>query len=304
MASPSRRVLITGANGFTGRWLSTHLDQAGYQTYGLVHGPARTPTEIQADLGDPQALRMALEATRPDYIVHLAAITFVPHGDSAEIYRVNLFGTLNLLEAILAVDLRPHKILIASTANVYGNPPVEVIDETVCPRPVNHYATSKLAMEHMARTYQDRLPLLITRPFNYTGPGQDERFLIPKIVGHYRRRQSFIELGNLEVSRDFSDVRLVVETYRRLLESDVRGETVNLCSGQGVALGEIIARMNQIAGYAIEVRVNPVFVRSNEIRRLIGDNSKLRRLIGSLPIFPIDDILSTLYRDSIPPLGK
>lgn len=298
MASPSRRVLITGASGFTGRWLGVRLAQAGYQVYGLTQEPARSPAEIQADLCDSPALRAALETARPDYIVHLAAITFVPHGDSAEIYRVNLFGTLNLLDAILTVGLQPRKILIASSANVYGNPAVEIIDETVCPAPVNHYANSKLAMEHMVRTYDDRLPLIITRPFNYTGVGQAEHFLIPKIVAHYRRRQPVIELGNLEVIRDFSDVRFVVEVYRQLLESDIQGETVNLCSGAGVTLGEIIEKMNEIAGYAIQVRVNPAFVRANEIHRLIGDNRKLRRLIGAIPAFPIDAILSTLYHHS------
>ena len=303
MASPSKRVLITGANGFTGRWLGHHLAEAGYRVYGLVQGTARTPNESAADLREPAALRAALTTVRPDFIVHLAAITFVPHSDSTEIYQVNLFGTLNLLDAVLATGLQPRKILIASSANVYGNPPVEVIDETVCPAPVNHYATSKLAMEHMVRTYQDRLPLIITRPFNYTGVGQEQHFLIPKIVAHYRRREPMIELGNLDVVRDFSDVRFVIEVYRRLLESDARNETVNLCSGQGVALNEIIERMNQIAGYAIRVNINPAFVRANEVRRLIGDNNKLRRLIGSLPVFPIDDILSTLYHNSTPPSG-
>jgi nucleoside-diphosphate-sugar epimerase len=150
-------------------------------------------------------------------------------------------------------------------------------------------------MEHLARTYQDRLPILISRPFNYTGPGQDERFLIPKIVRHYRRRLPLIELGNLDVIRDFSDIRLVVEAYRRLLDSGVVGETVNICSGEGRSLGEIIQRMNQIAGYTIEVQVNPAFVRANEIHRLIGDNHKLRRLVGELPEYSIDDLLMSLY---------
>jgi nucleoside-diphosphate-sugar epimerase len=253
------------------------------------------PGDLGADLAHPEQLRAALEAAQPDYIVHLAAITFVPHGDPLDIYRTNLFGAQHLLDAILAVELHPRKVLIASSANVYGNPAVEVIDETLCPAPVNHYAMSKLAMEHVARTYQDRLPILITRPFNYTGPGQDERFLIPKIVSHYRRRQPVIKLGNLDVIRDFSDIRLVVEAYRRLLDSGVVGETVNICSGKGQSLGEIIQRMNQIAGYTIEVRVNPAFVRANEIHRLIGDNHKLRRLVGELPEYAIDDLLMSLY---------
>ena len=296
VASPSRRVLITGIGGFTGRWLAARLTEAGYRVFGLTQEPARTPAEIQADLGDPPALRAALEIARPDYIVHLAAITFVPHGDSAEIYRVNLFGTLNLLDAILAVGLQPLKVLVASSANVYGNPSVEVIDETVCPAPVNHYANSKLAMEHMARTYDDRLPLVITRPFNYTGAGQAEHFLIPKIVAHYRARRPIIELGNLDVVRDFSAVAFVVNAYQKLLECPDTDVTVNICSGRGTALGEIIAFMNDIAGYAIDVTVNPAFVRTNEIRRLIGSNHKLFSLIGEQPIPGIRDLLAEMYR--------
>jgi nucleoside-diphosphate-sugar epimerase len=281
--------------------LRIHLQAAGYRVIGLIRNPDVGPDERCADLACPEQLRAALDIIQPDFIVHLAAITFVPHGDPLEIYQTNLFGTLNLLDAILAVGLQPRKILLASSATVYGNPPVEVIDETLCPAPVNHYAMSKLAMEHLAHTYQDRLPILITRPFNYTGPGQDERFLLPKIVGCYRRRQPFIELGNLAVIRDFSDVRFIVEAYRRLLDRDVVGETVNICSGAGVALSEIIERMNQIAGYAIEVRVNPAFVRANEVHRLIGDNHKLRRLAGDPPNYPLAAILESLYQAPISP---
>lgn len=295
MASPSRTVLLTGARGFTGRWLGDHLRQAGYTVHGLIHRDPAAEHETVADLLDRAQLRAVLEVVRPDFIVHLAAITFVPHGDIAEIYRANLFGALNLLDATLEVGLQPRKILLASSANVYGNPPVEVVDETVCPAPVNHYATSKLAMEHMARTYFDRLPILIIRPFNYTGPGQARHFLIPKIVHHYRARQPVIELGNLDVIRDFSDVRFVVEAYRRLLECPVQNETVNICSGQGVALGEIITQMNHIAGYPMEVRVNPDFVRANEIRTLIGSPRRLFALIGALAPFAIADILRNLH---------
>lgn len=295
MASPSKRVLITGVGGFTGRWLSMYLSEVGYTVHGLVHRGPVGRQETIADLADSAQLRSALNAVRPDFIVHLAAITFVPHGDIAEMYRTNLIGTLNLLDAALAIGLQPRKILLAGSANVYGNPPVEVIDETVCPAPVNHYAASKLTMEHMARTYCDRLPIIITRPFNYTGPGQAGHFLIPKIVNHYRERRTAIELGNLDVIRDFSDVRFVTHVYRLLLESEIQGETVNVCSGQGVALGEIIEQMNRIAGYAISVRVNPDFVRTNEVRRLIGSPHRLFALIGAVPIIPINGILQNLY---------
>lgn len=303
MAYPSKTTLITGVRGFTGQYLRHTLKAAGWQVIGLIREPDPGPDEITVDLTIPEQVRSALATIQPDYVVHLAAITFVPHGNPAEIYQTNLFGTLNLLDAMLAVDLKPTKVLIASSANVYGNPLVEVIDETICPAPVNHYAASKLAMEHLVRTYQDRLPLLISRPFNYTGPGQDERFLIPKIIGHYRRRQPTIELGNLTVIRDFSDIRFIVESYRRLLESDAVAETINLCSGRGVSLSEIIEHMNQRAGYRIEVRVNPEFVRQNEVNRLIGDNHKLQRLVGPLHVFSINEILDTVYGCFTPSLG-
>jgi len=295
VACPSKTALVTGARGFTGRHLRHTLQAAGWQVVGLIRESDPDPDEITVDLTIPKQLQSALAATQPDYVVHLAAITFVPHSNPAEIYQTNVLGTLNLLDAIVAVGLKPCKVLIASSANVYGNPLAEVLDETICPAPVNHYAASKLAMEHLVRTYQDQLPLLISRPFNYTGPGQDERFLIPKIVGHYQRRQPIIELGNLAVIRDFSDVRFVTEAYRKLLESDIVSETINLCSGQGVSLDEIINRMNLISGYEIEVRINPEFVRNNEVKRLIGDNHKLQRLVGPLHIFSIDEILRTLY---------
>jgi nucleoside-diphosphate-sugar epimerase len=250
---------------------------------------------VTCDLTDAAAVRTAVAQVKPDVVVHLAALAFVGHGDAEGFYRVNVFGTLNLLEALAALESPPAKVLIASSANVYGTPNVEVIDESVCPAPVNHYACSKLAMEHMARTWFERLPIIITRPFNYTGPGQDERFLIPKIVGHFARGERVIELGNLDVSRDFSDVSDVVAAYIALIESDAAALTVNVCSGQATSLREIIAMMSTIAGYEIEVRVNPAFVRANEIPRLRGDDTLLRQWIGTDQTTPLEHAISSMY---------
>jgi nucleoside-diphosphate-sugar epimerase len=244
---------------------------------------------------DTAAVREAVAAAQADYVVHLAALSFVGHGDAEGFYRVNVLGTLNLLEALISQSSAPKKVLIASSANVYGTPAVEVIDESICPAPVNHYACSKLAMEHMVRTWFDRLPIIITRPFNYTGPGQDERFLIPKIVGHFKRGERVIELGNLEVSRDFSDVADVVAAYVALLESEATAITVNVCSGHATSLREVMAMMGEIAGYEIEVRVNPAFVRANEIPTLRGDNRLLRTLIHCAPQTPLNTTLAKMY---------
>jgi nucleoside-diphosphate-sugar epimerase len=151
-------------------------------------------------------------------------------------------------------------------------------------------------MEHMVRAnWFRRMPIVVTRPFNYTGPGQATHFLIPKIVNHLRDRAAFIELGNLDVFRDFSDVDDVVAAYMALLESGVRSEVVNICSGQGIALLDVVRIMNQLAGYEIEVRVNPEFVRENEVPRLVGNNAKLRSLVELPAVRPFAETLKRMY---------
>ena len=278
-ARPGARVLITGIHGFTGRYLAQSLREAGYEVFGLVQGAAQAPHELAADLTDRQSVAAALEQVQPEYVVHLAAIAFVAHSDVAAMYRVNIMGTRNLLEALL--PYKPRAVLLASSANIYGNTLTSPITEQVPPAPANDYSVSKLAMEHMARLWMDRLPITLVRPFNYTGVGQGENFLLPKIVAHYRRRAAQIELGNLDVARDFSDVRDVVVTYRRLLELAPAGETYNICSGRAYSLFEVLGLMAQIAGYEIEVRVNPAFARANEVKCLVGSNAHLSAAIGA-----------------------
>ncbi|MEW6765795.1 MAG: NAD-dependent epimerase/dehydratase family protein [Pseudomonadota bacterium] len=288
-------VLVTGASGFTGRHMIASLKGRGYRVVGIGDAKSNADAILSCDLTQRQAVLDAVLWSRPDHVVHLAAVSFVGHGDAEDFYRVNVFGTLNLLEALAALETPPRKVLIASSANIYGTPEVELIDESVCPAPINHYACSKLAMEHMAHTWFDRLPIIITRPFNYTGPGQDERFLIPKIVSHFKRDAPFIELGNLDVSRDFSDVSDVVAAYTALLEAEAASLTVNVCSGRATSLREIIAMMSAIAGHEIEVRINPAFVRPYEIPRLRGNNDLLHRLVRSVPQTPLIDTLMTMY---------
>lgn len=296
MASRSERVLVTGARGFTGRYLCERLRRLGHQVVGLVEGQPAATGEVSADLRDPAATSRAIANVRPDRVVHLAAVSFVAHDDIVEIYNVNLLGTLRLLQALAEQDGRVHSVVLASSANVYGNSRLEKITESVPPAPVNHYAASKLAMEHMAATFRDRLPIVVVRPFNYTGPGQYEQFLVPKIVDHFRRRADAIELGNLDVIREFMDVRAVADTYCRLLECEAAiGETVNICSGRGFALRETIRLLEAETGHRLEIRVNPQLVRARELHRLVGSPEKLISLVG-----PVEDIpLATTLRDML-----
>lgn len=293
-----KKVLLTGINGFTGKYVAQELESKGYQVIGLVHKNA-AENQVACDLTDKAAVLNCLALVKPDYVIHLAALSFVRHSDQKAFYDVNVFGALNILEAAKELGLIFKKIIFASSANIYGNPVgLENIDESVAPAPVNHYAMSKLAMEHMTKLWFEQFPLVITRPFNYTGPGQAEHFLIPKIVSHFKQKSVDIELGNIDVYRDFSDVRDIAKAYVSLLESDVRSEVVNLCSGNVSSLSSIIEQMEMIAGYRINVKVNPEFVRENEIKVLGGDNSKLIALTGFEPSITIDNTLLDMYHEN------
>jgi len=293
-----KRALITGIHGFTGHYLAQSLRAAGYRVFGTALSPSAEEQDVIAvDLSDRAAVQRMAEEVQPDVVVHLAAIAFVAHSDIEAMYRVNLLGTRHLLEALAGLANKPSAVLLASSANIYGNADVEPISEAVAPAPANDYAVSKLAMEYMARLWMERLPITIVRPFNYTGHGQHENFLLPKIVSHFKRGARDIELGNLHVWRDFSDVRMVVDSYCRLVESGgkLAGQTFNVCSGMGHSLGEVLDMMAGIAGYRINVSVNPAFVRSNEVVRLVGSNDKLQAAIGTLHQRPLAETLRWMY---------
>lgn len=285
------RVLLTGSSGFTGRYVTRCLHDAGCEVLGTSSRPGGEGGSPFMDLRDVASVRKLIDTVRPDAVIHLAALAFVGHGDPNDFYAVNLMGTRNLLEALAAAELPLKKVILSSSANIYGNAQGGVLAEDTPPAPANDYAVSKLAMEHMASLWNERLPLLITRPFNYTGVGQEPRYLVPKIVSHFQRRAPVIELGNLDVARDFSDVRAVASAYRGLLASPAVGQIVNLCSGTSHSLGQIIAACETITGHRIEVTVNPDFVRANEVKTLSGDPTRLRQLLPDWQPLPFEDTL-------------
>lgn len=291
------KILVSGVDGFTGRYLAPLLASAGYDVHGLaqrmpVHRVDGVSSMHLADLTQPAELVEVVAAAAPDFVVHLAGISFV--GSNPElIYRVNLVGTRNLLEALASLSRTPRAVVLASSANVYGNATEGLIDEMASPAPANDYAVSKLAMEYVAKTYSSRLPLIVCRPFNYTGIGQAETFLLPKIVAHVRKGAAEIELGNLDVARDFSDVRDVSSVYAKLIQTSAAiGRTLNICSGKAYTLREVLSLVGDISGKKLAVRVNPAFVRSNEVKILLGDRSRIDALVpGSCGKTPLVETL-------------
>lgn len=263
-------------------------------------GTARQLSENQSsefewhvcDLVDAKAVASLIHIVQPDAVAHLAAISFVAYGDVETIYRTNILGTRNLLEALLSLDKIPEIVLLASSANIYGNSNEGILDERAAPSPANDYAVSKLAMEYMAKLYVERLPINIVRPFNYTGVGQSTNFLLPKIVAHVKSKASVIELGNLNVARDFSDVRMVAAYYLKLLQNpQPSGSVFNVCSGKAHTLNEVLDLARSISGHQLEVKVNPAFVRANEVKLLVGNKDKLDAAVGAVATISLEDTL-------------
>ena len=275
------RILVTGLNGFTGCHLKPELESHGHTVKGL-----------NSNLTKPVAVAAEIAKLNPEAVIHLAGISYVGHGNARELYEVNLLGTRNLLEALdhHAPDVR--SILLASSANIYGNHTEDALSEETRPCPTNDYAVSKLAMEQMAQLWIERLPLFIVRPFNYTGLGQKEQFLVPKIVAHFLKKKSTIELGSLDVWREFGDVRTVVDIYRRLIEDCPLGNTLNVCTGKTHSLREVISLCEKITGHNIKIQINPAFVRPNEVLMLRGTSNRLKERIGGLKPFCLEETLT------------
>lgn len=287
----SKRALITGINGFTGHYVAAELASAGFEIFGIGHKPSYIPNYRQLDLADAGALRQMIAEVQPHVVLHLAGIAFVGNTNASAFYQVNTVGSRNFLEALAAEAHNLECVLLASSANVYGNATEGILDETALPAPANDYAVSKLAMEYMARLWFHKLPIVIVRPFNYTGVGQTTDFLLPKIVDHFKRKASSIELGNLDVFRDFSDVRAVANAYRRLVLACPAGQTINVCSGTTHSLRDVVAMVEKIAGYQINVQVNPAFARPNEVKSLTGSAGRLKKIIGDWQTPPLSETL-------------
>jgi len=289
-----KTILVTGSNGFTGKFIKDIFQDKGYRVVGLSLHSSRQG-EYSCDLTDKSSIRPIIREIKPSGVIHLAALSFVAHKKPDEFYTVNVLGTQNLLEVLDEENITPDKILIASSANVYGNPESENVTEEAEPNPVNQYAQSKLDMEKMVKKWFGRYKIIITRPFNYTGPGQDKKFLVSKIVDHYRRNEPVIELGNIDIHRNFSDVRDIARAYLILFESSVKSEIINLSSGEVFSIKDIINMMDKIAGYKIKVKINQNFVRKNDIRILNGSNTKLKTLTGFTPEYTLETTLRDMY---------
>lgn len=292
-----KRLLIIGIDSFTGQHLNLHMRRNGYDVYGTAYSESGEQI-YKCDITEKNEIKKIIANLKPEYIINLAAISFVGNDDKELFYKVNVLAVEHILESILEIEkYKPKKLILVSSATIYGNQEANILDESMVPNPVSHYGISKLAMEQLAKTYFAKINIIITRPFNYTGIGQAQNFLIPKIVSHFKDKKTEIELGNIDVYREFNDIEFVSEVYKKLLESKYNSQIVNIASNRTIALKDIIKSMEKIANYKIHIKINPLFIRENEIVKLSGSCNKLFKLIGEVKQKDFDETLKDMYND-------
>ena len=264
------------------------------------------------DLRDAARVCSAVAAIAPDAVLHLAAQSSVAQSfnDPLTTISVNFLGTLNLLQALSEIRFEGVFVYVGS-ADVYGKVPEAdlPVKETDPLRPRSPYAVSKVAAE--ALCYQwgqtEKFRIVLTRPFNQIGPGQDGRFAIAdfarQIVEIRRQTRSpVLVTGNLEVTRDFTDVRDTVRAYHLLLQSGQNGEAYNICSGRERTLRSMLVSLLEVAGVKAEIRVDPTRLRQSEQQRMAGDPGKLYKATGWTPEISMEktliDLLSKIEKES------
>ena len=300
------RILVTGIEGFVGGHLARHLSALGHTVVGLHWADAQPgiPAELhRGDIGDFDGTRALLEATRPEGIIHLAGISSVALSESHQLktYEVNTMGTLKLLEAVRRLGL-PCRVILISSADVYGRSNVgRPLGEDAPLQPLSPYALSRVMACEAGKFYHRAfgLDIVILRPFSHTGPGQTAAFVFPKVaraIVQIERgaAEPVIEMGNLEVRRDYTDVRDIVRAYALALEHCAGGETYNVTSGKPVSIKEGVDYLCSLARVPVKVKSSAAEFRPHDIPLLTGDPSRFKAATGWQPEIPFNQTLSDL----------
>lgn len=291
-----KRLLVTGRHGFVGSAIANHLGRQPERAWSLA--------EISPglDLRDPAAALELVRSAQPDAVIHLAAQSFVPESfrDPRTTLDVNLYGTLNLLEALRATGFRG-RLLFVGTGEIYGLVPESMlpIDERQVVAPRNPYAVSKVAAEALCYQWfaSERMEIVLARPFNHIGAGQSDRFALSDFARQLAtiksgRAQPVLSVGDIDVTRDFTAVDDVVEAYFALLDRGQPGETYNVCSGVERSVRSLLERLIALAGIEVRIDTDAARLRKSEQRRIYGNPAKIERTTGWRAATPLDNALA------------
>lgn len=310
-----KRILITGISGFVGHHLVTYfLSQSDYEVIGTYRSEASlTPLASikdklslhQVDLMNPEEVKSVIASIKPDYIVHLAAKASAARsfGSPQETITNNIVSQLNILEALKEANMQATRLLVVSSGEIYGMVRQEdlPIDEDTKLRPVSPYSVSKLSQDFLSYQYflTYKQDIVRVRPFNHTGPGQKEGFVVSdfakQIVEIEKGKQEpIITVGNLDAKRDFTDVRDMVRAYHFALEKGISGEAYNLGSDKSVKISDILAMLLSLSTAKVEVKTDPTRFRPIDVPEIICDSSKFYNLTGWKPEIPLETTLKDI----------
>jgi GDP-4-dehydro-6-deoxy-D-mannose reductase len=300
------RVLITGGTGFVGTYLIRFLKSHGLNIAVIASGDGTSWQEPEVDyyvvdIRRAADVRSVVHNVSPTLVYHLAGISAVDvsWNNPRLTFEVNVSGAYNLFEAAMSLPSLP-RILNVSTSQVYAASDM-TLSETSLISPDNPYAASKAMAEMLRVQYRKCISggIITARSFNHTGPGQTPHFVLPSIAKQFAEMEAGLRprrltAGNLEVTRDFSDVRDVVLAYSALLEKGRIDEVYNVCSGSAVRLADIIRKFEVISGIAVEIETDPARLRCNEVSRILGDSTKIRTETGWSPQIPLEKTIRDL----------
>jgi len=290
------KLLVTGLSGFVGQ----HIQRQVPDTWELLSAP-------RLDLLASDSLDLYFSQDCPDAVIHLAGQTFVPESfrDPRYTLEVNLLGTLNLLQALKRNGFNG-TFLYVSSGDVYGKVGERdlPVDEQLTPRPRNPYAVSKVAAELLCLqwSYSEPWRTMVARPFNHIGQGQRADFVVPGVARQLVRvrkglQTPRIEVGDIDVTRDFLDVRDVISAYFQLLARGRNGEIYNVCSGTERSVRDLITLLSELVGVQVELVQDQARLRPSEQRRVVGCSQKLQEETGWKPGISIMETLQSVLSE-------
>ncbi len=299
------RIFITGINGFVGNYLVQYLQKSGHLVSGIGQGEMDIPGVQYEDVNilDKPALEKVIRETKPDWVFHLSGIASVQYSwlHPAETIKVNVLGTINLLEVLAGSAVKA--IVIVGSSEVYGpgRHIGEMFNEEHGHNPQSPYATSKCAAESMAMQLgkMHKLPIIAVRPFNHIGVRQKLGFAVPDFAREIieaKINKKSIRVGYLDVYRDFTDVRDVVRAYAMLADKGKAGEIYNICSGKANKMSDILDMMRTEYGNP-EILIDENKFRPSENVYSVGDNTKIRMAVGWEPEISIEESLQAVLQE-------
>ena len=292
------KALVTGARGFVGRHLVRKLENSDTEVFRLTSSADCISSDgwISADIRDAEAIQSHITALKPDEIYHLAAISKPTGDDYREYFDTNLYGTLNVLNAARQCNC---SVIVVGSAYAYGNY-ADRIDESFSLNPLNVYGASKAASDILAGTYSQDIKVVRTRPFNHTGAGQDNAYLVPGIIERMLSTQGTdkkICIGDVTPVRDFLDVRDVSAAYVKLMRETHESDVYNICSGNGLSVEQIYGSVkDQLGLFELQYETVESLLRPADIQNLVGNPGKLMKDTSWEPEFEFSQTVDQIVR--------